>query len=195
MKVRESGMPAEDWWSSFFNPDLVLRELGLEPSSRVVVDMGSGYGTFTIPAAKEIRGTVYALDFDPQMVAACQEKVKAAGIQNVICRQCDFVTQGTGLADGSADFVMLFNILHAENPVDLLKETNRILAPDGKVGVIHWNYDPTTPRGPSMEIRPLPEQCQEWIQWAGFRLVKPLVDFPPYHYGMVGQKGAPDEQV
>jgi hypothetical protein len=39
-----------------------------------------------------------------------------------------------------------------------------------------------------MEIRPRPEQCQAWIQAAGFRLVQPLIQLPPYHYGMVGQK-------
>ena len=181
-------MPAEDWWSSFFDPDLILRELGLEPSCQVAVDMGSGYGTFAIPAARQIRGVVYALDFDPQMVAACEARARAAGLQNVICRQCDFVAGGTGLAGGSAGFVMLFNILHAENPVGLLREAYRILAPGGKVGVIHWNYDPTTPRGPSMDIRPRPEQCQDWMRSAGFRLVKPRVDFPPYHYGIAGQK-------
>jgi hypothetical protein len=39
-----------------------------------------------------------------------------------------------------------------------------------------------------MEIRPRPEQCQQWIKTAGFELVKPLIDFPPYHYGILGQK-------
>ena len=188
-------MPAEGWWSTFFEPDRILQELELKPSARVVVDLGSGYGTFTIPAAQYIRGPVYALDFDPQMVAACEAKAKAVGIQNLICRQRDFVALGTGLADGSADFVMAFNILHAENPVDLLKEAYRILGPGGKVGVIHWNYDPTTPRGPSMDIRPRPQQCQDWVQRAGFHLIKPWIDFPPYHYGMVGQKLGPDSQA
>jgi ubiquinone/menaquinone biosynthesis C-methylase UbiE len=83
---------------------------------------------------------------------------------------------------------MLFNILHAENPVRILQEAYRVLSPLGKVGVIHWNFDPTTPRGPSMSIRPRPEQCQEWIKLAGFELTKPHINLPPYHYGLVGQK-------
>ena len=132
---------------------------------------------------------MYAIDIDPQMIDACQAKVKGAGIENVICQQRDFVAQGTGLPDNSTDFVMLFNILHAENPIDLLDEAYRILVPGGKVGVIHWNYDPSTPRGPSMEIRPRPDQCQAWVQAAGFQLIRPLIQLPPYHYGMVGQKG------
>ncbi len=189
MKTRESGMPDEDRWESFFDPDFILEELGLDRNCRSVVDLGCGYGTFSIPAARRITGTVYAIDIDPQMIEACQAKVEAAGIENVICQQRDFVAHGTGLPDNSTDFVMLFNILHAENPIDLLGEAYRILVPGGKVGVIHWNYDPSTPRGPSMDIRPRPEQCQAWVQSAGFQLIRPLIQLPPYHYGMVGQKG------
>ena len=128
------------------------------------------------------------MDIDPHMVATCQAKVKEAGLHNIICQERDFVALGTGLPDNSADFVMLFNILHAENPIGLLAEAYRILVPGGKVGVIHWNYDPATPRGPSMDIRPRPEQCQAWIEAAGFRLTSALIPLPPYHYGMVGQK-------
>ena len=188
MKTRESGMPDEERWSDFFDPDFILSELDLDPSTKGVVDMGSGYGTFAIPAARRISGRVLAVDIDPQMVEVCQTKIKEAGLTNISCQQRDFVTYGICLPDESADFVMLFNILHAENPVRLLEEAYRILVPCGKVGVIHWNYDPTTPRGPSMDIRPKPEQCQEWIQTVGFQLIRPLIDLPPYHYGMVGQK-------
>jgi len=184
MKTRESGMPDEEIWKSFFDPKFILRELGLDRSCRSVVDFGCGYGLFTLPAAQLTQGTVYALDIDPMMIEACKAKVEERGMRNVVCQQRDFVKQRTGLPTDSVDFVMLFNILHAEDPIGLLRESYRILAPRGKVGVIHWNYDPSTPRG----IRPRPEQCQAWIQSAGFELVRKLVELPPYHYGIVGQK-------
>jgi ubiquinone/menaquinone biosynthesis C-methylase UbiE len=188
MKTRESGMPEEERWETFFDPDFILNELGLDETCHAVVDLGCGYGTFTIPAAQRVTGTVYAIDIDTRMIEACQEKAKEAALLNVVCQQRDFVSGGTGLPDQSANFVMLFNILHAEDPMTLLKEAFRVLAPGGKVGVIHWTYDPSTPRGPSMAIRPRPEQCQAWILAVGFQLPLPLIDFPPYHYGMVGQK-------
>lgn len=188
MKTRESGMPEEEMWKSFFDPELILEELGLDPDSRGIVDMGCGYGTFAIPAARRIRGMVHAIDVDPHMVEICQAKAIEAGVSNINCALRDFVTYGTCLPDASADFVMLFNILHAENPLQLLKEAWRILVTGGKVGVIHWNFDPSTPRGPSMDIRPRPEQCQQWIQSSGFKLIRPFIPLPPYHYGMVGQK-------
>lgn len=96
--------------------------------------------------------------------------------------------EGSSLPDDSCEYVMLFNILHAEQPLKILAEAKRILTPGGRAGIIHWNYDPTTPRGPSLDIRPRPEQCQEWIKAAGFELIKPNINFPPFHYGMVGQK-------
>ena len=49
-------------------------------------------------------------------------------------------------------------------------------------------FDPATPRGPSMGIRPRPEQCREWTRQAGFELIQPHVDLPPYHYGIAGRK-------
>ncbi len=181
-------MPDEERWSSFFNPDEVLNKLGLDPACRVAADIGCGYGTFTIPAARRIAGVVYAYDIEAEMVAACRSKAIEAELSNVVVAQRDFVAEGTGLADQTMDYVMLFNILHAENPLGLLQEAFRILSLGGKVGIIHWNYDPATPRGPSMDIRPRPEQIREWLKAIGFDIRLPFIDLPPYHYGMIGQK-------
>jgi len=84
---------------------------------------------------------------------------------------------------------MLFNILHHINPLEILNETYRILKTAGKAGIIHWNYDPTTPRCPSLDIRPKPEQIKQWAINTGFMLKadKPI-DLPPYHYGILGYK-------
>lgn len=186
MKTRESGMPDEELWSTFFKAEEVLERLGLKPACRNVVDFGCGYGTFTIPAARVVQGTVYALDIEPEMVALTATKARAAGLKNVEVRQRDFIANGTGLSDASVDYAMLFNILHAEEPLSLLGEAWRVLARGGILAVTHWNYDPTTPRGPSMAIRPRPEQCRLWAERVGFRLQgPPVIDLPPYHYGMV----------
>ena len=143
------------------------------------------YGTFTIPAARIVCGTVHTLDIEPKMAALTRSKAEAEGLQNVRVHLRDFVTDGTGIPAASADYVMLFNILHAEQPERLLRESHRVLAPGGLLGIMHWNYDPATPRGPSMEIRPRPEQCCDWAVKEGFRLLPPgIVDLPPYHYGI-----------
>jgi ubiquinone/menaquinone biosynthesis C-methylase UbiE len=185
MKTRESGMPGENLWATFFTPEEVLHKLGL-PTTGDVVDFGCGYGTFTIPAAKITSGTVHALDIDPEMAATTRQKAEAAGLDNVRTYVRDFVAVGTGLPDAIAQYVMLFNILHAECPDALLKEARRILSPGGRLGIVHWNYDPTTPRGPTMDIRPRPEQCRQWAEQVGFHLLEPgILALPPYHYGLI----------
>jgi SAM-dependent methyltransferase len=189
MKVRESGMPAENIWQSFFKPGQILGLLGLDERVADAVDFGCGYGTFTIPAALKVRGMVYSFDIDPQMIDATRKKALRRRLKNIRLHLCDFMSDGTGLPDASADYAMLYNILHAKEPARLLSEAFRILRPGGTAGIMHWNYDPKTPRGPPMNIRPRPEQCAQWAESAGFIIVKRHISLPPYHYGIVAQKG------
>lgn len=185
MKVRDSGMPDETMWAGFFQPEAILRTFGIDGAVNDLVEFGCGYGTFTLAAAEIVSGTVFALDIEPELVQLVEEKCRLAGIVNVQALVRDFVTHGALLPDDSVDAVLLFNILHHDEPVALMSEARRVLKPDGKLAVIHWNYDPTTPRGPAMEIRPRPEQCVAWGRQAGFRLdLMTRHDFPPYHYGI-----------
>lgn len=56
MKGRESGMPDESYWETFFNPACILDRLGCPGLCGEVVEFGCGYGTFTIPAVRAMRG-------------------------------------------------------------------------------------------------------------------------------------------
>ncbi len=162
MKIRESGMPKEEEWNQFFDPGQILNLLGLNHKVVNVADFGCGYGTFTIPTAEIISGKIYAFDIEPEMVKEVKQKAKALNLGNVEAFARDFISEGSGLKNESVDYVFLFNILHVEKPEQLLKEAYRISKFGGKVGIIHWNYDAKTPRGPPMKIRPRPEQCRSW---------------------------------
>lgn len=186
MKVHDSGMPDKSMWEGFFDARHILSQLAFSGPHSDAVEFGCGYGTFTIAAAKLTSGVVHALDIEPEMVRATAERGEAIGLTNIKTVLRDFIADGTGLTDQSVGYVMLFNILHAEDPLRLLREAHRVLRPGGKVAVIHWVYDATTPRGPDLSIRPRPEQCQAWVQQAGFELSIPLVELPPHHYGLVG---------
>jgi SAM-dependent methyltransferase len=188
MKVRESEMPDEIVWERFFDPSSVLARLGLTPETLSVVDLGCGYGTFTIPAARLIRGTVHGFDIEPEMIRATGSNAESVGLTNVQLHLRDFAEEGTGLPDASVGYVMLFNILHAEEPDRLLREAHRILAPDGKAAVMHWVSDRPTPRGPALDIRPNPADCRKWMTGEGFWIEGDVVDLPPYHFGIVGRK-------
>ena len=179
-------MPTQEMWQSFFDPIAVLTKLGLDTNCGDVLEFGCGYGTFTIPAALKVRGKVYAIDIEPEMLAISKAKANDAGLHNIELMQRDFVADGSGLADSAVDYVMLFNILHAEERMALLREAWRVLRPNGKLAIIHWNFDSATPRGPSMSIRPKTGQCRVWAEEVGFVAISPTdIDLPPYHYGLV----------
>jgi len=181
-------MPDEATWAQFFDARQSLAELDFTAVDADVVDFGCGYGTFAVAAARLTSGTVYAFDIDAAMIEATAAKAASFGLHNVQAIERDFVAQGTGLPDVSTDYAMLFNILHAEDPGALLREALRVLRPGGKVAVIHWQHDATTPRGPALSIRPRPEQCRTWMRQAGFELLMPHIELPPHHYGLLGRK-------
>ncbi|MGA9189884.1 MAG: class I SAM-dependent methyltransferase [Methanosarcina sp.] len=187
MKIRESGMPGENLWEDFFEPDKILATMELNYNVVNVADFGCGYGTFTIPASKVIKGTIYAIEIEDEMINRVAERASKEKLNNVETMLCDFIYEGSGLENESVDYAMLFNILHAEKPGELLKEAYRILTPEGKLGIIHWNYDPETPRGPPMTMRPRPEQCVKWAVDVGFKFEN-RHNLKPYHYGLIFSK-------
>jgi SAM-dependent methyltransferase len=167
------------------NPALTLTALGIDASVADAVELGCGYGTFTIPTARRISGTLTTFDIEPPMIARMIERAGNSGLSNVNGIIRDVLCDGFGLPDGSQDACLLFNILHSEAPVSLLVEAARVVKPGGVVLATHWRYDDSTPRGPSLDIRPHPEDMQRWA--AETQLLMPdgeIVDLPPYHYGL-----------
>jgi len=181
-------MPAESMWASFFNVELILSELDINPDINDLVEIGCGYGTFTIPSSKIITGNLYAFDIDEEMPIIVKLKLEDEAIGNVILGHRDILTQSTGLADNSIDYFMLFNILHHESPDAFFNEAYRILKPKGKVGILHWRSDVETPRGPDLSIRPKPGQILRWIDKQKFIVHKKPVIIEPYHFGLVLSK-------
>lgn len=188
MKVRESGMPDEKIWNDFFDINLILSELQIDSQITDLVEIGSGYGTFTIPTVRFLKGKLYAFDIEREMIDYLSKKLSNHKHDNVILEQRDILTQTTGLPDNSVDFVMLFNILHHDSPTDFLNESFRILKQNGMIGIIHWRSDISTPRGPDLSIRPKPEQIIEMIDKTKFRILKYPFIIKPYHYGLLISK-------
>lgn len=191
MKLRESGMPEEAYWETLFDVPLILDRLGIDSQLRDVVELGCGYGTFTLPVARRISGILTTFDIEPAMVERTLQRAVQAGVNNVLYVRGDVFADGFGGEPASKDACLLFNILHCEQPVKLLADAARVVRPAGYVHVIHWRYDPATPRGPCMEIRPRPEQIVHWAKEAGL-LASPevVLDLPPWHYGIRLQRPA-----
>lgn len=178
-------MPDSVLWASFFDVSLIMSELHINTSVGNLAEIGSGYGTFTLPAASMITGNLYAFDIEEEMISSLKNELAKNRINNVIALQRDVIAETTCLPDNSVDYVMLFNILHHESPADLLNEAFRILKPRGMTGILHWRSDIKTPRGPSLAIRPTPNQILQWIDKKQFNIYKPPMILKPYHFGMI----------
>ena len=173
-------MPEESYWETLFDVDLVLDRLGIDRNLRDVAELGCGYGTFTVAVARAVTGMVYTFDFDPVMAERTRER--AIGLR-VDCQLRDVMANGFGLT--GVDAVLLFNILHCDHPVALLNHAADAARPGGLVLMIHWRHG-ETPRGPTLDIRPRPEQVAEWAQQTGrLRVEGPVIDLPPWHYGLI----------
>lgn len=185
MKLRESGMPEESLWETLFNVPLILERLEVDARLRDVVELGCGYGTFTLPVARSISGKLRTCDIDGGMVNRTLRRAEAERIRNILCEVRDVSADGFAVPNESQDAGLLFNILHCEEPVRLLDEAARVVRPGAWVLVIHWRFDPATPRGPAMDIRPRPEQIADWARQTGrLELAGRVLDLPPWHYGL-----------
>jgi SAM-dependent methyltransferase len=185
MLIRESGMPAQAYWETLFDVPHILDAFGFTATTGDIAELGCGYGTFTLPLAPRIRGHVHAFDVDPAMVATTTARAAAAGLSNVRASVRDVFASGYGLPPASCAAVPLFNILHAEDPVTLLRAARDVVRPGGFIAVIHWRSDMITPRGPSLAIRPTPAQILTWATTAtGLTLPAAPLDLPPWHYGL-----------
>ena len=184
MKLRESGMPPQDYWESLLDVPRILDAFGFGPETGDVAELGCGYGTFTVPLAQRIRGIVHTFDLDPVMTTSTEQRAANAGLGNVRAGVRDVLTEGFGVPSLSCEACLLFNILHAEEPVTLLRAAHETVRPGGLVAVIHWRSDIVTPRGPSLDIRPRPERIVAWATAAGLATVDESFALPPWHFGL-----------
>jgi SAM-dependent methyltransferase len=182
-------MPDEAQWSTFFNVEKAICKLWPEAEGDVL-ELGCGYGTFTFATARHTTGRVTALDIEPDMVALVTSKAADLHLSNIQAHVRDFVTNDFGVAQGSQAHLMIYNLLHMEHPVPLLRKAYQALRHGGTVSVMHWRSDVPTPRGPPLDIRPSSEQCATWLAEAGFSHIETvnLNDCCPFHYGLVAER-------
>jgi ubiquinone/menaquinone biosynthesis C-methylase UbiE len=189
MKVIDSGMPEEIYWNSFFDVPLIIGWLKIKNITDPIVEIGCGYGTFTIPVAREANCPIYTFDIEPKMIEIAKKNVQQAGQTNVQFFLQDILEEGTGLESNSIGMVLLFNILHFNERRIMLEEANRILKPAGVVAIIHWRKDIETPRGPSIHLRPDQETILDSINGLDLYFNGNSRILEPYHWGMQLIKG------
>jgi SAM-dependent methyltransferase len=192
MKVFDSGMPDESYWTSLFNIPLIMNWLNIETVSGPIVEIGCGYGTFTVPVAMKTKNQVFTFDIEPSMIDKAKENVSRSGQNNVQFFLRDILETGTGLETEGIGMILLFNILHSDERRRMLAESSRILKPSGVVAVIHWRKDITTPRGPAVHTRPDQATILESTSGMDLHFEGNSRVLEPYHWGMQLVKGTPN---
>ena len=179
--VRESGMPDLELWSSFFDFERLLDEMGMK-SPRRVLELGAGYGSFTFPLAMRCDELV-AVEIEHSLGNDLVERAMKEGVENLSVASVDFRDKENLVRLGVFDDIVLFNILHMESPAEFLKLLQHVSHSKSYVHVLHWRTDIETPRGPSLSIRSTPEQCQGWFRTAGFEQISYFFpDAAPFHF-------------
>jgi ubiquinone/menaquinone biosynthesis C-methylase UbiE len=189
MKVEDSGMPHESYWNSLFNIEGIIAWLPPTEATAKIVEIGCGYGTFTLPLAKMPQRNIHTFDIESSMIDIARHNATDAGLSNIRFEQRDVLEQGTGLEERSVDMVLLFNILHFEEKGVFLEEAARILKRGGTAAIVHWRTDIPTPRGPAVSTRPDAAQILEAAKGLDLHYDGVSGTLEPYHWGMQLAKG------
>jgi SAM-dependent methyltransferase len=146
----------------------LLDRVGIQAGERVL-ELGPGPGTFTIEAARRAEpGNLIAVDIQPQMITALDQKVREQGLDNVVAHVADACQ--LPLDDGSVDRAFLVTVLpEIPDRQGALAELRRVLrAPDptegrpgGVLSVTEEFPDPDYP---------LACETIHWAERAGFEL-------------------------
>jgi len=187
MKIHDSGMPEQAYWDSLFDHDAILAWMGFSTKPEMIVEVGCGYGTFTVPIAalqKKSGGQFIAFDIEQSMLDMTQQNLRTTGTDNVRLILRDVLARGTGLEADSVDRVLMFNILHFAERRKLLEEAARILKPGAELDILHWRKDIETPRGPDVESRPDTASILQAAIGLDLEQQGKAVILPPYHWGM-----------
>lgn len=195
-RFQNTRQPDWDWWGKLWpTPSETLRQLDVGTAD-TLVDIGSGNGYFTLPAARIVDpGRVYALDLDSSVLAEVEQIASQQEITNITPVHGDARSLADQLSE-AVDVALLANTFHGvDDPSSFLDEVAAVLAADGRFVVVNWRDLPretTTvggePRGPPATLRLSPAETTQLVQDAVDVTLAAQRDIPPYHYGLVFER-------
>ncbi|MHB1134933.1 MAG: class I SAM-dependent methyltransferase [Chloroflexota bacterium] len=164
----------------------ILPLLPLQPG-QAVGDIGCGTGYFAEPLARAVgTGTVFALDVQPEMVKATQERAARAGLANLkaeLAGEARFPLPPASLDGALAAFV-----LHeVDDLAATLAEMRRVLKPGGWFAILEWHRR-ESPGGPPQRIRLSPADLQPTLEAAHFTVEAESTDINDYHYLLIARR-------
>lgn len=166
------------------NPEETLRKVGLK-SGNYFVDIGCGYGFFTLPASRMVgsQGRVYALDINESAIETLQRRLSAESLkatlkvgraeQTVFCEDC-------------MDIIFFSIVLHDfQDQHRVLDNARKMIKNSGILVNIDWKKKPL-PLGPPMEKKFSPQKTISLIEDSGFSVLE-LTDDHRYLYTLTAK--------
>ena len=156
--------------------------------STALLDIGCGRGDYTIALAGAIgpAGRIYAMDAWEEGLARVRERAASLGFENVRTVLAD-VNKGIPLPDKSIDICLMATVLHdllrESTGETALRETARVLRPDGRLAVVEFKKIEGG-HGPPLHIRLSEEEVEAVLAPIGFESGQ-ASDIGPYHYLIV----------
>lgn len=123
----------------------MLEAAALQPGQRVL-ELACGAGRVGLQAAKRVEpdGTVLCSDFSQAMVDAVAERAERLGMSNIDPRLLD--AQDLELPDDDFDRVLCrFGYMLMADPRQALRESARVLGPDGRLVLAVWGVAEENP--------------------------------------------------
>ncbi|MGH7779680.1 MAG: class I SAM-dependent methyltransferase [Candidatus Binataceae bacterium] len=146
------------------------------PRGAVVIDFGTGTGTFAIEIAKRRPDLhIVALDEQPGMLELLRAKPEAKNIENLEAILSDAIDRFAG----SADRVLALNVLH-ELSDDALRQMAGLLKPSGTMLIIDWDSAAERPVGPPKDHTYNAAEASTRLQ--GFGLRAEAAESMKYHF-------------
>jgi ubiquinone/menaquinone biosynthesis C-methylase UbiE len=170
---------------SWYNPEIILKELGLI-AGMVFADVGCGEGFFSILAAGIVgrRGIVYALDMDASAIERLKAQASERGLANI--RTFVGAAEGTVLCNQCVDIAFMSMVLHDfADPEKVLLNAKQMLKPSGLIVDLDWKKKQMN-IGPPAQIRFSEEKAESLLQQTGFTVVK-VKEAGLYHYIVTGR--------
>jgi ubiquinone/menaquinone biosynthesis C-methylase UbiE len=151
------------------HPEISLESIGLR-SGMTFMDIGCGYGFFTLQAASIVgeTGKVYAVDIDVSSIDRLKREAAEKGLKNIHTEVG--TAEETVFCDECADIVFYSIVLHDfRDPAKVLHNAKRMIKPDGKLVNLDWKKKIML-FGPPLKIRFSEEQAASFMKQVGFTI-------------------------
>jgi SAM-dependent methyltransferase len=161
-------------------PDLVIKALKLKPG-QTVADIGAGTGYYTRRLAKIVgdKGTVLAVDIQPEMLQMLTNKMAEAKIANV--KPILGTTTNPNLPAASVDLILMVDVYHEfDFPFEMVSSMCPALKPGGRIAFVEFRKE--DPKVPIKEVHKMSEsQVKKEMSVQPLQWVETIETLPMQH--------------